>query len=154
MKFTTEQHSFIFDYWQTKKGTRRAPARSDIDPLDFPTLLPNIFMFDVLRDPLDYRMRLIGTNLTQVMERDCTGFLFDEIYKGSSAKKLRREYEQATFEFKPVFSEVVADWMGREYLTYHRLLLPLSTDDSQVDILLGCTFFEQKDTTPTLYTKS
>jgi len=144
MEFSDDRHDQLYQYWLLKKGENRAPARSDIDPLDFQNLLPNIFLFDVIKDPLDYRMRLVGTRIVQVMERDCTGMLFDEIYKGERALKVREDYDWVAKKMEPVYSEITAGWMNRDFLTYYRLMLPLSSDNSDVDMMLGLTTFINK----------
>ena len=42
----------LFDYWLRSAGTRRMPARSDLDPLKVPQLLPHLGLIDV-RNGLD-----------------------------------------------------------------------------------------------------
>lgn len=49
-------------YWKSRCRDRQMPSRSDIDPIDVPTLLPCIFLVDVLNDPRDFRFRLAGTH--------------------------------------------------------------------------------------------
>ena len=141
MEFDDDRHTQIYKYWLEKKGTKHVPSRSDLDPIDIPSLLPNIFLFDVMWDPLDYRMRLVGTRLVQVMERDCTGMHFDEIYQGERALKVREDYDRVAMKFEPVYSEIRAGWMNRNYLTYYRLMLPLSDDGLRVNMMLGLTTF-------------
>ena len=60
----------FYDYWTGKCGERRFPARRDIDPLDFPYVLGNLMLVDVLRDPQRFRVRLHGTNLVARMHYD------------------------------------------------------------------------------------
>lgn len=144
MEFEDIRHTQIYKYWLEKKGAKCAPARADLDPLDIPNLLPNVFLFDVLRDPLDYRMRLVGTRLVQVMARDCTGMHFDEIYDGARAQKIREDYDRVAIKCEPAFSLISAGWMNRDFLSYHRLMLPLSSDNKHVDMMLGLATFTQK----------
>lgn len=139
--FLDEGHQKLFDYWNDKRQKRKAPARKDIDPLEIHSLLPHIFMFDVYRDPLDFKMRLHGTKLAEVMGRDCTGLMFDQIYEGETAEALRIEYTQTAENFEISYSEHSGLWMEKSYVHYRRLLLPLSDDGEVVNILLGCSFF-------------
>ena len=61
-------------YWLAAKGERVLPARSDLDPpLEIPRLVPNMIVFDVLRDPLDFEYRLIGTKVRTHLMHDLTG---------------------------------------------------------------------------------
>lgn len=52
-----------FDYWEAKIVDGRLPPSRDIEPLDIPCLLPQIILFYVVRDPWNFRFRLIGTNV-------------------------------------------------------------------------------------------
>jgi hypothetical protein len=50
-------------YWEGKLSGRPMPTRRDFDPVfEIPHLLPWIMLVDVLREPLDFRYRLIGTS--------------------------------------------------------------------------------------------
>src|ERR1700685_554118 len=69
----------FLDYWHAKRGERRVPARRDIDPLDFSYVLGNLMLFDVLRDPQRFRVRLHGANLVTRMNYDMTGRFVDEL---------------------------------------------------------------------------
>ncbi|MGO1120084.1 PAS domain-containing protein [Rhodovibrionaceae bacterium A322] len=134
----------LYDYWNSKRQGRLAPRRSDIDPLDFHKLLPWIHIFKVLRPatggPLDYKVILFGTELVQHLNQDLTGKLFSEIFTSPQSKALKASYDRTTMQAEVCFAELNAGWMGKEYIHYKRLLLPLSDDGIQVDRLLGCSF--------------
>lgn len=67
-------------YWESKLRGRRMPARRDFDPvLEIPRLLPWVILVDVLRDPLDFRYRVIGTGITARSSRDHTGCRLSEL---------------------------------------------------------------------------
>lgn len=117
------------------------PARRDFEPSDFPSLLPNLFIFDVLYDPRDYVLRLLGTNLVAVLGRDYTGAHFDEMYQGATAATLREQYDWVVDHKEPVYDRLDASWMEKDYISYERLLLPLSSEGDKVDKLLGCALF-------------
>jgi len=49
------------NYWESKLNGRRMPARRDFEPVfEIPHLLPWVILVDVLREPLDFRYRVIG----------------------------------------------------------------------------------------------
>jgi hypothetical protein len=61
-------------YWVARKGDRVLPSRADFDPLlEIPRLIPSIILFDVLREPLDFVYRLIGSRIRAHLMRDLTG---------------------------------------------------------------------------------
>jgi len=49
----------LIDYWREQKGSDRAPARASINPADFSSLLPQVFILGRLR-PGQYGFRLVG----------------------------------------------------------------------------------------------
>lgn len=78
-----------YAYWRGKRQGDRLPSRGDLDPAEIPRLLPNLFLIDVLRDPLRFRYRLIGTAITERFQRDSTGRLIDESLYGPYAKAMQ-----------------------------------------------------------------
>jgi hypothetical protein len=49
----------LIDYWREQKGSDRAPARARINPADFASLLPQVFILGRL-GPGRYGFRLVG----------------------------------------------------------------------------------------------
>lgn len=141
MKCESEQLQFLYEYWNDKRGSRRTPARADIDPLDFAELLPCILMYDVLREPLDFRMRLFGTRLVSVSGRELTGKMLDEIFPSDAENKFRNELTNICETFEPSLACYDGRWMSKDFVSYERLILPLSEDDTEVNILLGCVIY-------------
>jgi hypothetical protein len=60
---TNAQVQEFHRYWLTRRGDRRFPARSDIQPTDIPHLLAGIVLLDVHYEPLDFEYRLIGDTI-------------------------------------------------------------------------------------------
>jgi|TARA_R110002072_G_scaffold123048_12_gene258127 hypothetical protein len=137
----------LYGYWQDKRAGRLAPTRADIDPLDFPGILPNIFLFKVLRrqdsPELDFQASLMGTRLVQHMGRDDTGKGFAEIFRGAPAVTMKVFYDRVAQTGEVCYSQLDASWMDKKYLFYERLLLPLSDDGVTVNRLIGCSLFHR-----------
>jgi len=66
-------------YWQRIRGGRLMPSRADLDPLHIPQLLPHVMLIDVLREPLDFRFRLLGSMIDRIVARDYRGLRFSEV---------------------------------------------------------------------------
>ena len=59
----------LYQYWQSKhRADGGLPRRADIDPVEIararPTLMPHLWLADVLRDPYRFRYRLLGGALS------------------------------------------------------------------------------------------
>jgi hypothetical protein len=125
-------------YWLSKKGTRKAPARSAIDPDEMVKLLPSIAMLDVVGDPPRFRFRLFGTRLATAYGQDLTGKFVDEIDVGG------RIPPELLARAAKVVRQCCID-VGRSQYTkksdqrrveYERILLPLSEDGETVNMIL------------------
>ena len=137
-RITNPEQSAFFDYWLARFKPVGLPARSDLDPLDFPSLLPRIALIDVLREPagLAFRYRLAGTEIANRARRDPTGKRFDELYEGDYLAQAQAVYEEIAQSGLPHLSDrTYLVQNGREALDYHRLILPLASDGRTVDML-------------------
>jgi hypothetical protein len=138
------------DYWQRKRGGRRAPARCDIDPTELGSFLPHLFMLDVIRPDMRFRVRLVGTD----MERDSnmyntTGRFADEVVPPHVYPELRDEIEDVARHFVLRYKVSDMAWQGRPYARYHRLMMPLSNDQQVVNMVLGIGYLIQAQEAPT-----
>lgn len=76
-------HPSIAALWRYLRSQRPSGPpfrRADFDPVDVPRLLPHVWLFDVLREPLDFRYRVVGTNIVAAMKLDPTGRTLSAVY--------------------------------------------------------------------------
>jgi hypothetical protein len=126
----------VLDYWQRKRGERLAPSRSDIEPLDLIHVLPRIMLADVLSDPLGFRYRLSGTGIASVHGEELTGLAPLDLKPVEYGQLIDRHYRQCVFERRPLLHLIILDLAHRSR-AYARLLLPLSNDGDQVNMLMA-----------------
>jgi len=122
----------LFQYWDEKRGDRRAPSRDDIDPAGLIEALPYMFLIDVLAEPRRYRVRLMGTVLVDWYGQDITGRYLDEIMD----QELGALHELVTTWRPRRLVRESGRTPGRVKL-YELLALPLSTDEAAVNMVLG-----------------
>jgi len=129
----------LLSYWERRRGERAMPSRADMDPVELPRrLLPNLFLVDVEAAPRRYRYRLVGTELTAVMRRELKGQYIDEM-PFLFRKFALPAYAEVMERRCPVYREVNAiEALWR--IRYRRLLLPLSSDGEEIDMILGAIF--------------
>ena len=84
----------LFDYWLRSAGGRRMPARSDLDPLKVPRLLPSIGLIDVREGMDEASFRLAGTRLHDIYGQEITGKRADEVFSGDAADYWRRVHDR------------------------------------------------------------
>ncbi len=126
----------LFEYWEAKRGDRRFPARSDIDPVDMAFALGNVILAEVLPEtPPRFRIRLHGTTLSQRVGYDLTGKMLDEMPVPEFRDLSTRSFTKVVRTREPV--HVLADRLvdGRMQ-RYEAILMPLSSDGERIDMLL------------------
>jgi hypothetical protein len=146
----------FYDYWNAKRGTRPMPSRADIDPAEIRTLLPYIAMTDVLDEEPWLRYRLVGTMQVRLRGEDPTGLpvLGHHIGRHLSPKtagEVLLNYRAVIERGWPVHdfhstlgpAEQANSFGHGAVRETGALLLPLSSDGTNVDIVFCCT-----DTTP------
>lgn len=119
-----------------KKG-RQLPGRPDIDPIDIPSMLPFVFLVDVLRGGADFRYRLVGTDIVRNTKKDFTGYLLSEISEIGSQGKLMALYARVVEGRSPVTEVFSYKTRGGVEKSYVVVVAPLSRDGVDIDMLFG-----------------
>lgn len=129
----------LIAYWLAAAGTRDMPARRDIDPAEIPRLLPFVWLCDYLPETRRFRYRLMGDHVRDAYDSNPTGRYVDEVVSPGAKGRVDDYFS------KVVELPCVLHIRGRLYAEAktpaqgERILLPLSSDGSQVDMILGAT---------------
>jgi len=131
----------LYEYWCAKKGTRRFPARADIDPLDFPYMLGNIMLLDVVRDPLRFRVRVHGTEMVMRAGYELTGKFLDDLPITDYRRYVRERCEGLVRDGEPLIvrHNRALDGHSRRY---EAIWLPFSDDGQNVSMLLCALIYD------------
>lgn len=128
-------HADLFRYWAERRGGRSMPARSDLSPVDVPTLLPHLTLIDVVEGR--FRYRLVGSKVVQDLGREMTGtWVGTHVTPPEYAAALCGIYEQVCAGRRPIFTS--GDYRSPSELTHavSRLLVPLGEDGETVNMIL------------------
>ncbi|HLZ65862.1 MAG TPA: PAS domain-containing protein [Aliidongia sp.] len=129
----------LHDYWLSKGGAEgRIPQRSDIDPLELVDILPNLAIIEVVEGR--WRYRLIGTRIVEFVGRDSTGKYFDELEFDRMEPFWHRRYSKV-FAGKVLQGREVMHWVGRDFIPYYWIGLPLLTADGMIGQAIGALDF-------------
>ncbi len=134
----------VLAYWRGVRGQRTMPSRQDIDPLHLPPyLLPHLELIDVMSQPeLRFRWRLIGTHVTASVGRDMTGQYFDEIYGTGDFETVTGTFKWVAENARPLRWHGTSGFLGRDWLAYEGVYLPLSSDGRIVDMIFAAVHYE------------
>lgn len=114
----------LFHYWNRLRKNRRAPKRTEIEPVDIKTLLADTFILesDLRGEPV---FRLAGTRLCATFGRELKGFSFPSLWRQKDRRLIAR-LVHGVFHSKSV---VVLNFDGQtangRSLRFEMLLLPL-----------------------------
>lgn len=133
----TEQ---LLAYWNSKCDEQNIPSRTDIRPSEIVSLLPNIIICDVLHNGDDYRVRIFGTALVDLVGEERTGKLISEFGTDCNppthAAAVRRRWMdsmQAAYRTRrPALVTGRMSSSRRSYIVWHGISCPLAdkTQDS------------------------
>jgi hypothetical protein len=127
----------LWNYWNSKRGIRRMPARADLNPADIPEILPYIYLLDVLHEPVRFRARLLGTSVRDFIGRDATGVMLDEKLYGDETEDALSILRIVVDTKAPVGIWGPETLRETEWEEKEAIILPLSNDGERVDMLLG-----------------
>jgi hypothetical protein len=121
-------------YWQSKRGARTMPSRQDLDPVEMVSFLPNVVLIDVLDGGRDFRYRLIGTNVDDLLQESCTGRSLSEFPERDAA--IRESCGRAFATGQPVSRSLAYRGPGEHHVEIQQITLPLSADGRSVNTLM------------------
>lgn len=135
--FASEPLRRVAAYWLAKARPDRLPGRADIHPEELVRELPFIYLVDVVRTPLTFRYRLVGTAIVQWAGREYTGVAINEAEYGPHWEAIFNDYRAVMESGAPTRAERSGPWLSKEHQYYERFLAPLASDGRTVDMILG-----------------
>lgn len=136
----------FYTYWNAKRGARQFPSRADIAPRDLLRVLPWLHMYDVVDGGAGFRIRLIGTALTEVLGEH-------EDFRGKPICALPppcferiRHVLGAVLEIRAplrTFSRR-AGIPGQEFQGLEAFTAPLSSNGAGIDIIISISMLEKR----------
>jgi hypothetical protein len=138
--------SFLKDYWDQKRAGRAMPSRADIHPAEMKEHLGWIILVDVLADFSDFRYRMIGSRVTQYFLQDSTGKSVSEAFAASGEAVVNgvlAVHRKCARDRVVLRSHGGAGWLGRSFLDFDALYLPLSDDGTTANMILSAFTFDR-----------
>ena len=127
--------SALWRYWDTKRGRRRMPLRSEIEPAEIPRLLPHLQLVEHV-EGRGFRYRLSGSAIVQGYGFDATGKFTHEILTLARHKIASRHYSLVYKTARPLFARNRYVKGSFLQVMISRIILPLSLDGESVGMLL------------------
>ncbi len=131
-----ERNRRLLAYWMSSASDAGLPARDDIDPIDMTFILGNVVLINVLRDPLRFQYRLIGTNLTAFLGVDLTGTNVDQHPDRAFREMIIPTLEEVVETGEP-FAMRVDSIIDDRVRQFEAVSLPMASDGRTVDMILA-----------------
>lgn len=137
--------SFLRNYWESKRAGRLMPSRADIKPAEMKEYLGWIILIDVLPGCEDFRFRMIGTRVGQYFLADATGQTMREAfaaYGDAVVNGVIATHRKTARDRVVVRAYGGAGWLGRSFLDFDAIYLPLSDDGVTTNMILSAFTFD------------
>ncbi|MDF1749061.1 MAG: hypothetical protein P1V34_09335 [Alphaproteobacteria bacterium] len=82
-----------FDFWTSLKGATTFPLKSAIDITRIPKLIPNLVLFEIVTNPLDFRYKLIGEQVREKLSPGTLGKTLRELPNKGPGSNIWTIYE-------------------------------------------------------------
>ncbi|MEM7633077.1 MAG: PAS domain-containing protein [Pseudomonadota bacterium] len=126
----------LFDYWLSCSIDGAIPQRQRFTPVAVPHLLPNVSLIDVDRAGR-FRVRLAGTQLRDVFDREITGLQVSDLERMSSAGYWQRACSSVVETGLPMQGAIKSPRITKDHLVQFWLRLPFAAGDGSIGQLLG-----------------
>jgi hypothetical protein len=125
-------------YWESLRGARMMPKRSDIDPRGIENALGSTFVLERLA-PGIARIRIAGSHLSDLMGMEVRGMPLTAFMTQPCRKQISDALEEV-FR-RPAISEIrlTSEVLhGKPHMDARMILLPMKSDLGDVSRVLGC----------------
>lgn len=137
-------------YWMSKRGDGRMPAFTDIDPVEIPWALSQIYIVEAKADG-DFVYRLAGEAIAQRYDRSLKGARISDLFAEQSSSKILERWRRVIDEPVGYYSFTSHPSKQGVTLRARRVLLPLGKDRITADHLVGFTVFEDIQNSRSLF---
>ena len=138
----------FFAYWDERRGERRFPARRDLDPADFASILGYVMVMEVHHAPLRFRFRLHGSELVRHGGYDMTGKWIEDLPGAENRRALLERCLALVESGEPQFVRSARLLDGR-VMRYEAVWVPLSDDGERVNMLMRALVYRDHPPLPT-----
>lgn len=130
------------ELWRAKCGGAGAPDRADFALEELAPWFGHVIIMDMLEGGADFRYRLVGTAVTQFLDRDYTGrTVLGSNYSGAREQVLDT-FRRPVLEGRPVFRSGHVIWArDRSWRRYQSVHCPITAGGTDVAMTIGVLYF-------------
>lgn len=141
----SERLCSFYSYWTELCAGASMPERGAFDILEAPrALLGHLILLDVLEGGQDFRYRVVGTEIVEEIGREFTGETVLEYHARHESREVVDGYGDVVRTGMPHLYDGSLYDLGRDYVTYERLAVPIKGEGGGIAFILACFQFERK----------
>lgn len=126
----------LYAYWNRIRRDRFAPWRSEIEPADIHTLLPDVFILE-RQDEAAYRFRLAGTRMCTTYRRELKGQDFLSMWSPAD----REGFDTVLYNVSRDGAVGIVTLTGtsnrNQHARFELVMMPLRHHDGQISRFIG-----------------
>ncbi len=128
----------MLEYYIEIHPADRLPNRENFNPMAIPSILPNIVLVDVVRNPFRFKYRLAGTEVYNQWGFEVTGKYIDELVQAPNTKHSQIDRVAVVATRQPIHRFGMPDLEFRtSFREMEYLHLPFAEDGQNVDMILS-----------------
>ena len=130
------------EFWLAKKDSRIAPSRDQFNLRETLAFAPHLQILDPLDDGEGYRQRLTGTAIVAQLKEDPTGRTYRASSPDPTVQRMMAAIRWVLANRKPLRTVAHRTALpGQDFVRHETLFLPLSSDDSRIDMMAVVSSF-------------
>ena len=136
LAFVREELIQLLRHWEQSRGGRELPTRADLLPITLPRVLPWLVMLDVINGGAEFRFRLCGTAIADILGFEPRGETLS-VLPEQLAERITvtgRYCIETRVPLRGVSSK--SSMPGQEFQGTEICCLPVSNDGKTIDILV------------------
>ncbi len=132
----------VRDHWESKRQGRQMPARRDINPAELRDVLPMLQLYDLIDGGKAFRVRLLGTKITQALGEDPTAQTVVRSADDRLTQRMFAVIDRVVKRKRPLIARAERTAVEKmSFAQVESIHLPLSEDGQNPDTLLAATVF-------------
>ena len=129
--------------WGAKCAPGELPIRGDFPMEVLRPWIGNLLLMDVLDEGRDFRYRLVGTDLVEIVGRDLTGKVVSECEYDGGTEHVLSSFRKPVEMRGPVFRRGKVIWRSRKsYLDYESVHCPIQDADGAIVMTIGAQVYK------------
>ncbi len=131
----------VYEYWLSKISGRAMPTRADIDPIEMRGWIAAVLLAEAVFDadgaPIDFYFRVSGSRVCERYGRELSRRRLTDVSLDHQNAEVLANYQAVIETCRPIYS--VNRYQDDDTIlrSFETLLMPLSSDGSACDMVLG-----------------